>query len=874
MKEYSKYQKKIRICQILASAAAAATGFFLPFPMDGSRTCGVLLFGRMVTEMKFRSEYILLVVYLLLSLLHLLRIFLLIRKKPIGILYRLEPMAFWVGSFTPFMGIMISPTIFQTGGIILYIPVFMTLGVVTFLYCRYQETMEDKEEEFEREREQEKEEQKRRKQAAYFPGRYPKEFYRVIQKMFRSRLKVQVLMMLSEAFSAAGLFIVLSMYRIMKKTYTMESGITGDGLYGLFRSLGMILMALSLVMMVMMTSWYLKEVKKDFRILVILGIRRRTAYAQFLLEFWLGASVAGAAGLGAGAAAASLLRAQLQKGMPEGITLPGTVTGASVGLGLLVYLVLMILSLVLNQEHFLDLGRSVDRNEDLQKEKRLQRWIGLWILGGLFLAMLAVRWYAFREWAESRFIHVLTVGALFLLITGGMAWWLRERKKREAYYAGLTKTNLFYHRFWSNVNRLFFLAVIQFLALGIFAIPLAGAWIPQEIASMYPYDIVVTAYESELPKLQETAEKYEAHVCQYPMLRMTSIYGSDRIKPWTKYTRPVQWPQGQQIAVSESTYQEMREFLGKEPKPLYLKGEEMHVVYQQDRSVKAHTIDWDTGRMEKHLRFGQPLEYYNTDDFRNVFPVRTIKSEERDSLTGMFHQGMQDNLVVLSDAYFQENYDRITAYNRENWETRQSITREEWRHYAIRHPANLTEGPTMLFCMNLDEALVDQAAADLDYLKEEQDFDTVWDSNIQPFYVRSRMITNTESEIFFTKIGNGFILLVLLILGLFQYFVKIKSEEDTWRWENVFLKRLGMKEKDRKRNIRYQMKCFLLLPLLPGLFLEMIFAGLTAKARFFSQMDTLQFAGNLAVVDLIWCLVWGLAYLVLKRNLWKHVEKE
>ena len=96
MKEYSKYQKKIRICQIFASAAAAAAGFFLPFPMDGSRTCGVLLFGRMVTEMKFRSEYILLVVYLLLSLLHLLRIFLLIRKKPIGILYRLEPMAFWV----------------------------------------------------------------------------------------------------------------------------------------------------------------------------------------------------------------------------------------------------------------------------------------------------------------------------------------------------------------------------------------------------------------------------------------------------------------------------------------------------------------------------------------------------------------------------------------------------------------------------------------------------------------------------------------------------------------------------------------------------------------------------------------------------------
>ena len=201
---------------------------------------------------------------------------------------------------------------------------------------------------------------------------------------------------------------------------------------------------------------------------------------------------------------------------------------------------------------------------------------------------------------------------------------------------------------------------------------------------------------------------------------------------------------------------------------------------------KAHTIDWDTGRLEKHLRFGQPLEYYNPDDFRRFFPVRTIAGEERASLTGSFHQGMQDNLIVLTDSYFQENYDRITAYNRKNWETRQKMTREEWRMYTVRHQENLTEGPTTLFCMNLDDALVDQAAADLEYLNEEQDFDTVWDNNIQPFYVKSQMIVNTESEIFFTRMGNGFILLVLMILGVFQFFVKVKSEEDNWRWENIF----------------------------------------------------------------------------------------
>ena len=117
-------------------------------------------------------------------------------------------------------------------------------------------------------------------------------------------MKVQVLMIASEAFAAASLFIVFSMYGIMKDTYEMESSITGDGLYGLFRSLGLILILLHLVMMTMMSAWYIKEAKKDFRLLVILGIRRRTVYMQFLLEFWAGVLIAAVFGLGAGAVAA------------------------------------------------------------------------------------------------------------------------------------------------------------------------------------------------------------------------------------------------------------------------------------------------------------------------------------------------------------------------------------------------------------------------------------------------------------------------------------------------------------------------------------------------------------------------------------------
>lgn len=45
----------------------------------------------------------------------------------------------------------------------------MVIAALEFLYCRYQETMEEKEEEFTRELEEEKERKQHQKQADYFP---------------------------------------------------------------------------------------------------------------------------------------------------------------------------------------------------------------------------------------------------------------------------------------------------------------------------------------------------------------------------------------------------------------------------------------------------------------------------------------------------------------------------------------------------------------------------------------------------------------------------------------------------------------------------------------------------------------------------------
>ena len=59
----------------------------------------------------------------------------------------------------------------------------------------------------------------------------------------------------------------------------------------------------------------------------------------------------------------------------------------------------------------------------------------------------------------------------------------------------------------------------------------------------------------------------------------------------------VLWPQGQNVAISESTYKEMKKELGKKAKDLDLKGKEMHIVYQEDVAMSPKMIETSGSRL-------------------------------------------------------------------------------------------------------------------------------------------------------------------------------------------------------------------------------------------------------------------------------------
>ena len=83
---------------------------------------------------------------------------------------------------------------------------------------------------------------------------------------------------------------------------------------------------------------------------------------------------------------------------------------------------------------------------------------------------------------------------------------------------------------------------------------------------LYPYDFACMSYEEDDGYFAELSDTYAADIHTWPMLRCTTPLGA----PYTweqaaaNQYMGVMWPQGQHIAVSETSYQELKKAVGEQ----------------------------------------------------------------------------------------------------------------------------------------------------------------------------------------------------------------------------------------------------------------------------------------------------------------------
>lgn len=123
------------------------------------------------------------------------------------------------------------------------------------------------------------------------------------------------------------------------------------------------------------------------------------------------------------------------------------------------------------------------------------------------------------------------------------------------------------------------------------------------------------------------------------MLRATTPLGAD-ISRLKKDYRTVLWPQGQHIAVSESSYRKLCRQAGKTPQKLNLSadGHRVHIVMQQNAASEAHNLEWYSGGGGNLFRLGAPLVAYDQNQVTRTY-IPHDATYERTNLVGALHAG-------------------------------------------------------------------------------------------------------------------------------------------------------------------------------------------------------------------------------------------
>lgn len=686
------------------------------------------------------------------------------------------------------------------------------LALLEFLLMRYLEGKEERDQQYAEQTRNNKAEKLDKEQRLAFKGKYPSLFKQIINKnLFFYR---QNLLILSAANFVSYLSIALLIfsYRSFSAGQSQQSIFDKTGLLPIFIESGGILVLLLIIFLTFINGMYLTFKENHGELWFLLGIRRKTFLWMLIREYLICVGVSVVVGI---IVTLPLIRLDFWTYL----------------LAILIQLFLAVITLGFHQEKTLRLLQF--KPKSTQKVARINfRGKIIWLLIGLLFLGITFWWFARRKSAETYLVLITLAIGLIGLVNGLLKIFIAWLQKRRDYLQHFLTFNDFTYRFRKSANLIIILFLLQVFSLG-FLLPRLITGEMVQVDQLFPYDIVAKIHNEELPQLEKISQKYQGNLLTFPMVPITSVDGDSDPEIYG-VARPIMYIQGQQIGISETTYQKLRKLVGEKEQPLNLKRNQWHVVYQQGINVSAQPIDWDPGSKEPRLRIGTPLDFYDTNDIDRIFPMRDIKSQERNILTGMFQRGLQENLVVLADEAFPKTQQKL-----------------------------------VLIQTNHGKKMVDE----LQFIDQKYASDRRWDEKIQPYYWKDQQEIDVKNENNLEMIVLVFLLVISLLLSFSLLLTKYLGEKDFWTEKQNLLLLLGAREKERRKILNQQLRLFFWLPLIMAGLIGIVFIFIMTNIRFFNQQESLQFFWRIIIVDSCYAAVWYLVYRVFGNQIMKWVSK-
>ena len=588
---------------------------------------------------------------------------------------------------------------------------------------------------------------------------------KIIIKNFKSNIKNYILFFISNIVSVAELFLFCGLNNIIMRAITEPTimmGIKND-----FMMAVKLVTVISILLMVFSMRYYIKLRAKDYGTFMMLGMKKRVSYCLLFGEYTLGCLGSLITGILIGNVFLYILLYGLNQLYPETFVITSVdwnVYRNTIGLCLVVMLGIAVILLIWMDGK--NLSTLMMKEEIKEKRPMSSKWLLLAMVGAGFI-VLAVRQYNPGTWGYY-FSHAYFIsGGCFILAFGGgcVIEWL---KKSRYYPQYILKINQFDSKYQSNMLAILMLFVIHFFALSYLGTQISDLLPLDREEKNYPYDVIWMAQNKDSKFSEKVAEKYKGTVCHIPMIRATMFYSQE------------------EIGISESTYKNLT------GKSYNLKGKEIVVGienqdFQKEEKIKDKTsydlYSWlYIGKFNpdiKAFRFSSILQ-----DPKYRYDIKEIHTQ---SLFGKFtleeEEESGENTVIFSDEYFEKE-----------WEQQSKDNEEVSVLEVFKFPKDTEQAAWKEIKSYIEKNGVEVFQPDIVYPPHAICYD------------KTVFLKEQRLNILFLLSSKIFILLSLLLSGSFIMMIKNLSEISLYVRRYEFLNTMGMKKKEQKQNLRFEVQ--------------------------------------------------------------------
>lgn len=682
----------------------------------------------------------------------------------------------------------------------------MVLVFIAYVSPRVYESFQDfkqneKVQKLEEQNERVAEKEKQREDAKYMK-RIKKNPYlkKILWKIYKSNMRNSILLVTGAIISSAFLFTTIAVYEMFFDLQKGNVPVVGDELSILLWDAIILIGIISIFLLALSLKIYVKSRIKDYNLMITLGMRDR------VLRFFIATEYTGslAVGLLIGIFIGSLLTIGFQSVIHSiyptfiSIELPGIKTYF---IACFYIILLFLASTFINHEIYVEMELGYSPQIPVSKENMPNRWLGIKCVVGTILMLFSSYAFSKRVWTESIYLIIMFLVGCYMIISAGGAWILKSyRKKGNGYYKRLPFLQQFYSRFKTHRSNFFMIYILHFLLIGYFSARISGIIPLDRVQALFPYDYVCLGEKEDQETFKEFQKKFSEKSLILPMVRVTVVSASEE----NSGSRMDTSFQGQNMGISESSYNQLT------GRKLGLQNKEIYISFQQDKSEKAHLIDFSVLSGSPRMRFGMPEPYFPENRDKVFDSDYKVIGQERRIIVGNLVAGMQENIVVFSDEYFKSIY-------------------------------STGDGPSILALFNIDKDKEEEVAVKFsDYAKDHIQY-SEYDSLIQPVYGKKVLQNDTLLAHMLKMLEYLFVMILLLISILYVFIVKMVSELPDTRSRMKQFKYLGMRERLDRKVLAFENNVMTIMPLVLAIVASILHIFITLKVRCFTKIEKQEF---------------------------------